>query len=109
MGAMILQVAEYRDRPHNETKERPFMNINVSLTDELAKFIDAQVATGRYASSSEVVQEALRLMERLDQAEAEKLSWLQDAWRRGIDSGDAGEIDFGELKQEARRRLAAKS
>jgi Arc/MetJ-type ribon-helix-helix transcriptional regulator len=44
--------------------ERPFMNINVSLTDELAKFIDAQMATGRYASSSEVVQEALRLMER---------------------------------------------
>jgi putative acetyltransferase len=44
------------------------MNINVSLTDELAKFIDAQVASGRYASSNEVVQEALRLMERLDRA-----------------------------------------
>jgi antitoxin ParD1/3/4 len=85
------------------------MNIKVSLTDELAKFIDAQVASGRYASSSEVVQEALRLMERLDRAEIEKLHWLQNAWREGVDSGDAGEIDFGELKQEARRRLATKS
>ena len=85
------------------------MNINVSLTDELAKFIDAQVATGQYASSSEVVQEALRLMERFDQAGVEKLHWLQNGWREGIDSGDAGEIDFAELKQEARRRLAAKS
>jgi antitoxin ParD1/3/4 len=85
------------------------MNTNVSLTDELAKFVDAQVATGRYASSSEVVEEALRLMERLDRAEAERLHWLQNAWREGIDSGDAGEIDFAELKQEARRRLAAKS
>jgi len=85
------------------------MNITVSLTDELAKFIDAQVATGRYASSSEVVQEALRLMERFDQAEAEKLRWLQNAWREGIDSGDAGEIDFAELKAEARRRLAGES
>jgi len=85
------------------------MNIKVSLTDELAKFVDAQVASGRYTSSSEVVQEALRLMERLDRAEIEKLHWLQNAWREGIDSGDAGEIDFAELKQEARRRLAAKS
>jgi len=85
------------------------MNIQVSLTDELAKFIEAQVATGRYASSSAVVLQALRLMEHFDQAEAEKLRGLQDAWREGIDSGDAGEIDFAGLKQEARRRLAAKS
>ena len=85
------------------------MNIEVSLTDELAKFVDAQVASGRYTSSSEVVQEALRLMERLDRAEIDKLHWLQNAWREGIESGDAGEIDFAELKQEARRRLAAKS
>jgi antitoxin ParD1/3/4 len=55
-----------------------------------------------------VVQEALRLMERFDRAEAVKLHWLQNAWREGIDSGDASEIDFAELKQEARRRLAAK-
>jgi antitoxin ParD1/3/4 len=79
------------------------------LTDELARFIDAQVESGRYASSSEVVQEALRLMERLDRAEIEKLHWLQNAWREGLDSGDAGGIDFGELKQKARSRLAAKS
>jgi antitoxin ParD1/3/4 len=85
------------------------MNIKVSLTEELAKFIDAQVASGRYATSSEVVQEALRLMERFDRAEIEKLHWLQNAWREGIDSGDVGEIDFAELKQEARQRLAAKS
>jgi antitoxin ParD1/3/4 len=85
------------------------MNINVSLTDELAKFIDDQVATGRYASSNDVVQEALRLMERLDRTEAERIDWLQNAWREGIDSGDAGEIDFAELKKEARGRLAAKS
>lgn len=38
------------------------MNINVSLTDELAKFINDQVATGRSASANEVVQEALRFM-----------------------------------------------
>jgi hypothetical protein len=44
-------------------------------------------------------------MERFDPVEREKRQWLQNAWREGADSGDAGEIDFSELKQEARRRL----
>jgi hypothetical protein len=44
-------------------------------------------------------------MERFDPVELEKLQWLQKAWREAIDSGDAGEIDFSELKQETRRRL----
>lgn len=67
------------------------------------------MAGGRYTSSSEVVKEALRLMKSLDRAEIEKLHWLQNAWRVGIDSGDAKEMDFDELKREARRRLTAKS
>ena len=63
--------------------------------------------TGRYASSSEVVREALRLMESVERREAEKLGFLRKAWQEGIGSGDAGELDFAALKQEARARLAA--
>jgi len=83
------------------------MNMNVSLTDELANFVKAKVSAGRYTSSSEVVREALRLMEKVEQQEAEKLTYLRKAWQEGIDSGDAGELDFKTLKQEARVRLAA--
>ncbi len=83
------------------------MNMNVSLTEELANFVKAKVGTGRYASSSEVVREALRLMESLERREAEKLGFLRTAWQEGIDSGDAGELDVAALKQEARARLAA--
>ena len=83
------------------------MNMNVSLTDELANFVKAKVSAGRYTSSSEVVREALRLMEKLEQQEAEKLQYLRKAWQEGIDSGDAGEIDFAALKKEARAHLAA--
>ncbi|MGA2127837.1 MAG: type II toxin-antitoxin system ParD family antitoxin [Xanthobacteraceae bacterium] len=83
------------------------MNMNISLTDELADFVKAQVLGGRYSSSSEVVREALRLMEKIEQQEAEKLHFLRKAWQDGIDSGDAGEVDFSALKQEARARLAA--
>ena len=64
------------------------MNMNVSLTEELANFVKAKVSAGRYTSSSEVVREALRLMEKIERQEAEKLSYLRQAWRQGIDSGD---------------------
>ena len=81
--------------------------MNVSLTEELANFVKAKVSAGRYASSSEVVREALRLMEKAERQDAEKLQYLRKVWREGLDSGDAGEIDLAELKTEARARLAA--
>ena len=41
-----------------------------------------------------------------ESAEAEKLTYLRKAWQDGIDSGDAGELNFAVLKQEARARRA---
>ena len=82
------------------------MNMNVSLTEELASYVEAKVSGGRYTSSSEVVREALRLMEKVEQQEAKKLNLLRKAWKDGIDSGDS-EVDFAFLKQEARARLDA--
>lgn len=84
------------------------MNMNVSLTEELAKFVQEKVAAGRYGSSSEVVREALRLLEKVERQETEKLTALRAGWQDGIDSGDAGELDFAALKHEAQRRLAAR-
>ena len=81
------------------------MNLNVSLPDELANFLKDKVSTGRYGSSSEVVREALRLMEKTESQEAEKLAWLQQAWKDGVDSGDVGEIDFAALKEGSARSL----
>ena len=53
------------------------MNMNVSLPEELANFVKDKVSTGRYGSSSEVVREALRLMEKTELQEAEKLALLR--------------------------------
>ena len=58
------------------------MNMNVSLPEELANFVKDKVSTGRYGSSSEVVREALRLMERTEQQEAEKLALLARPGRK---------------------------
>lgn len=40
--------------------------MNVSLTPELAKLVDEKVATGMYGSASEVIREALRLLDERD-------------------------------------------
>jgi antitoxin ParD1/3/4 len=58
------------------------VNLNVSLTDELANFVTSKVAAVRYSSSSEVVREALRPMENIERQEAEKFQFLRNAWQR---------------------------
>jgi putative addiction module CopG family antidote len=39
-------------------------NLNVSVTEHLASFVAAQLASGRFSSASEVVRAGLRLLER---------------------------------------------
>jgi len=84
------------------------MNVSISLTPEWMSFIKAKVESGRYASTSEVAREALRMLERPDQREAEDLARLRQAWTDGVTSGDAGPLDMPALKAEARQRHAAK-
>lgn len=47
--------------------------MNVSLTPELEKFVSDKVSAGRYNSASEVVREALRLLEENDRVRAHQL------------------------------------
>jgi hypothetical protein len=41
-----------------------------------------------------------------DPTEAQTLEKLRTDWRQGIESGDAGDLDFAELKQAARTRFS---
>jgi antitoxin ParD1/3/4 len=83
------------------------MNISISLTPELLGLVKAKVESGRYTSTSEVIREALRLLERADQLESERIAQMRQAWREGIESGDAGPMDFAQLRRDARRELPA--
>ena len=47
------------------------MNVNLSLTDDLANFVKDKVSGGCYSSSSEVIREAPRLMEKIDRQDAQ--------------------------------------
>ena len=78
------------------------MNMNVSLPDELANFVEKKVRSGHYSSSSEVVNDALRLLEKHDQIEQGKLDWLRSAYDVGIGSGPAAPLDMETVKKEGR-------
>jgi antitoxin ParD1/3/4 len=80
--------------------------MNVSLTPELEKFVSAKVGSGRYNSASEVVREALRLLEEHDSARAAQLAEFNEELGRRLASLDRGEsVD----PAAARARLQRKS
>jgi antitoxin ParD1/3/4 len=65
--------------------------MNVSLTAELEKFVSAKVDSGRYNSASEVVREALRLLEEHDQARSVQLAEFNQELGRRLDALDRGQ------------------
>jgi antitoxin ParD1/3/4 len=67
--------------------------MNISLPDNLASFIEREVATGGYASQSEVVRDALRLLHREKASEQEKLEMLRRAVTIGVDDWRLGRVD----------------
>jgi antitoxin ParD1/3/4 len=81
------------------------MPINVNLTPELEGLIRQKVSSGRYNSASEVVREALRLMEVEDQLRAAKLAQLRNDIQEGLHSGPARRWSVSEMKREGRKRL----
>lgn len=70
--------------------------MNVSLTAELEKLVQAKVRTGRYNSASEVIREALRLLEQHDSLRAIHLKELRSRIDEGLTSLDRGKGADGE-------------
>ena len=82
--------------------------MNVSLTPELEKYIQAKVESGRYTSASEVVREALRLLEQKEQERKQSLKEFQVELDRRIASLDRGEgIDGEKFFEDLKKRTKA--
>ena len=79
--------------------------MNVSLTKELEQLVTAKVKTGRYLSASEVVREALRLLDERDQLYKMRLEELRKEIRKGLESGPSTPFDVVDLKKRVRRHL----
>jgi antitoxin ParD1/3/4 len=84
------------------------MPLNINLTPQLEKLVRQKVSSGRYNSASEVVREALRLMEAQDELQSLKLEQLRRDIRDGLNSGPARPWSVAEMKREGRKRLSAR-
>ncbi len=85
------------------------MPMNISLTPHLEEMIREKIATGSYNSASEVVREALRLLEQADQFRALKIQKLREDIREGLESGPSTVFDPQEIKRASREKKSAKS
>ena len=84
--------------------------MNVSLTPELEKFVSTKVNTGRYNSASEVVREALRLLEENDRVRAQQLKEFNHELGNRLAALDGGEkvnpeVTRARLQNKSRQRL----
>ena len=81
--------------------------VSIALSSDLLKAVRSAVDSGRYASSSEVVREALRewqVRQPLRDAEIER---LRRAWAEGNESGEPQPFDIEAIKLRARQSRAS--
>lgn len=64
---------------------------NVSLSEPQDRFIENSVATGRFRTADEAVDEALQLLEEKEHEDADKLQWLKAAADAAWATFDRGE------------------
>lgn len=82
--------------------------MNISLTRELEAFIDHCVRSGRYGSASEVVREALRLLEERDRLRELGLRELKRDVAAGVwalDRSESAPLDVEQTKTVGRKLL----
>jgi antitoxin ParD1/3/4 len=81
--------------------------VSVALTPEMLAVVREAVESGEYASSSEVMREALREWKRRRALERKEIEELRRLWEDGLASGPGRHADMEAIKAEARRRLVA--
>ncbi len=86
--------------------------MNVNLTPELERLVSQKVQSGLYNSASEVVREALRLMQERDELRRIRTVELRNEVKRGFEQSLRGEskpLDIASIKAEGRKSRAAKA
>jgi len=84
------------------------MALNINLTPQLEKLVRQKVESGRYNSASEVVREALRLMETQNELHALQLERLRREIRQGLESGPPRPWSMVEMKRQGRKLAASR-
>ena len=80
--------------------------LSIALTEELASEVDQAVAAGDYASTSEVIRDALRLWRRGRDATLAETARLRRLWEEGLASGEPQDVTEDWVEDVKRRGLA---
>lgn len=79
--------------------------VSIALTGEQIAALKAAVDAGEYATTSEIVREAVRDWQLKRELRQDDIRRLRHLWDEGVASGSAGELDMKKLRADARKRL----
>jgi antitoxin ParD1/3/4 len=83
--------------------------ISIALPADMLAMVREAVDGGDYASSSEVVREALREWKARRSLQGDAVQELRRQWLEGLESGPGGPLDIDSTKRRARGRLKERS
>lgn len=79
--------------------------ISVALPKDMLELVKGAVKTGDYATTSEVIREALREWKMRRETRDAAVSELRRLWQEGIDGGGWRAFDAVEIRRGGQRRL----
>ena len=82
------------------------MASSYTIGNHYESFVRDLLASGRYASASEVLRDGLRLLEDREKQRDAKIAALRDAIQEGLESGPAAPLDMDSIKARARAEHA---
>lgn len=85
------------------------MTMEITLAPQFEEMVREKIAFGVYTSASEVVHDALRLMQEHDKMQVEKFAQFRQDIEDGLSSGPAVEFDADDIIRAGRARRAAKA
>ncbi len=81
--------------------------LSIALTSPQINVLKSAVEAGEYATTSEIIREALRDWQLKRELRHDEIRRLRQAWEEGIASGAGRELDFEHVRAEGRRRILA--
>jgi antitoxin ParD1/3/4 len=81
--------------------------ISIALPADMATLVRNAVESGDYASSSEVIREALREWKARRAARSDGINEIRRLWDEGLKSGPGKDLDIAATKKRGRQRLRA--
>jgi antitoxin ParD1/3/4 len=78
--------------------------MNVTINQELEQYVQDKISSGKYQSSSDVIHDALRLLQKHDQLRQDILVGIEQA-----DRGESKPLDVDAIKAQGRELLAQRN